>query len=315
MELNMNVSTKAKERFCEDCKIPIRLFQEPYFSDRIKLFDKFYGTVGLWNRFITELQKYDCEQDYFNECNRIQDATIDEIKTSEAYQRFNTEDMNRFSVTHKNLPGKDILDPTNDGKLFISVDMRKANFSSLRLYDKAMFGGADTWEQFISRFTKNGHIINSKYIRQAILGKCNPKRHITYEKYIMDSTLSILDDIVAEESLVFFSNDEIVYNVTDCLAPNLTKNIIEEKLDAESVVPFRVELFSLHKIGGTDGYFKKIYKNDYSYDIEFKCLDNYMMPFVLRYFSGQDVTDSDKVFFHEGLLAKFIDVPEIEVDL
>lgn len=37
----MEISNRAKERFCKDCNIPIRLFQEPYFLDRIKLFDDF----------------------------------------------------------------------------------------------------------------------------------------------------------------------------------------------------------------------------------------------------------------------------------
>lgn len=314
----MKVSNRAKERFCKDCNLPIRLFKEPYFSDRIKLFDEFYGTVEKWNRFITELQKYHCEQDYFEEYNRVKDMAINSIKESEAYQKFNSEDMNKFAIVHKNLPSKDIFKPTNDGRIFISIDMKKANFSSLHSYDKEMFGSVDTWDKFISRFTNNEHIINSKYIRQVILGNCNAKRHITYEKYLMDQTLSILYDIVAEERLVFFSNDEIVYDMTtvsDLYTLNLVKECIEERLNSESEIPFRVELFSLYKISGTDGYYKKIYQNDGEYNIEFKCLDNYMMPFVLRAFLGQEVTEGDRVFYHEGLLSKFIETPKIEVNL
>ena len=34
-----------------------------------------------------------------------------------------------------------------------------------------------------------------------------------------------------------------------------------------------------------------------------------------RYFLGEEITESDKVFYHEGLLAKFIDEPKIEVNL
>ena len=56
----MEISNRAKERFCKDCNIPIRLFQEPYFLDRIKLFDKFYGTVDKWIRFTSELQGHNC---------------------------------------------------------------------------------------------------------------------------------------------------------------------------------------------------------------------------------------------------------------
>ena len=311
----MDVSVRAKEKFCKDCNIPIRLFQEPYFTDRLKLFNKFYGTLEKWNIFLEGLQKYHCEQDYFEEYNRVKDAAILSIKESEAYQKFNEEDMNKYRVTYENLPNKDIFKPSNDGKLFISIDMRKANFSSLYHYDNSMFSGAKTWEEFISKFTENKHIINSKYIRQVILGNCNPKRHITYEKYLMNEVLDVLIKEVGYwfDEIVFFSNDEIVIdmdNYADCIRNrNITKSKLEEYFD----FPLNVELFYLHKINGTDGYYKEIVKGIKERSFEFKCLDNYMLPFVIRSFLGEEITDNDKVFYHEGLLAKFIEVPKIEV--
>lgn len=315
----MEISARAKDRFCKDCNVPIRLFQEPYFSDRIELFDKFYGTVEKWNRFVKALQEYKCEQDYFEEYNRVKEAAMMSIKESEAFQRFNSEDMNRFAVIHKKLPSQDIFKSTHDGKIFLSIDMCKANFSSLYSYDKEMFDGADTWEEFIDRFTNNEHIIGSKYIRQVILGNCNPKRHITYEKYLMDQVLTLfLHDIVDEDRIVFFSNDEIIYDMSktnDLQALGLVRNCIDETLADQANIRFRVELFSLHKISGTDGYYKKIYRDNGMYDIEFKCLDNYIMPFVLRCFLGGEVTESDRMFYHEGLLAKFVEIPHIEVNL
>ena len=312
----MEVSTRAKERFCKDCNIPIRLFQEPYFTDRLTLFDKFYGTLEKWNLFVEELQKYNCEQDYFEEYNRVKDSAILTIKESEAYQRFNSDDMNKYHVTHENLPNKDIFKPTNDGKSFISIDMRKANFSSLHHYSADMFG-VNTWEEFIGKFTDNQHIINSKYIRQVILGNCNPKRHITYEKYLMDILLTdLLEKHIPIERVVFFSNDEIVIDVSDMNKSRqalLAFNIEQYLKDASP--KFKVELFTLYKINGTDGYYKEIVNNDGEKDIEFKCLDNYMMPFIIRHFLGEEVADSDKAFYHEGLLAQFIEVPKIEVNL
>lgn len=311
----MDVSTRAKERFCKDCNIPIRLFQEPYFMDRLTLFDKFYGTLEKWNIFLEELQKYHCEQDYFEEYNRVKDAAILSIKNSEAYQRFNADDMNKYCVTHENLPNKDIFKPTNDGKAFISIDMRKANFSSLHHYSADMFG-VNTWEEFIGKFTDNQHIINSKYIRQVILGNCNPKRHITYEKYLMDILLTdLLEKHISIERVVFFSNDEIVIDASDMNKSRqilLAFNIEQYLKDASP--KFKVELFTLHKIDNTDGYYKEIFKENGEKEIEFKCLDNYMLPFVIRGFLGEEITDSDRVFYHEGLLAQFIEVPRIEVD-
>lgn len=313
----MEVSIKAKERFCKDCNIPIKIFQEPYFTDRLKLYDGFYGTLEKWYVFLNELQKYHCEQDYFEEYNRVKDAAILDIKNSEAYQRFNEEDMNKYSVTHKNLPNKDIFKPSNDGKCFISIDMRKANFSSLHHYDSAIFGDASSWEEFIGRYTDNRHIINSKYIRQVILGNCNPKRHITYEKYLMDGVLTYLTKVcISIERIVFFSNDEIVIDLSDM---DMNKDIqiqfahqIENDMK-DMTVPLKIELFVLHKIVGTDGFYKEIIDKEGNIEIEFKCLDNYALPFVLRKFLGEDVTESDKVFYHEGLLAKYVETPEIEV--
>ena len=311
----MEVSIKAKERFCKDCNIPIRIFQEPYFTDRLKLYDRFYGTLKKWDVFLNELQKYHCEQDYFEEYNRVKDAAILEIKNSEAYQRFNNEDMNKYSVTHKNLPNKDVFKPSNDGRCFISIDMKKANFSSLYHYDSAIFDGVDSWEEFIEKYTDNQHIINSKYIRQVILGNCNPKRHITYEKHIMDGVLTYLTEVyVSIDRVVFFSNDEIVIDISDMDKSEqaLIKYQIENGM-RDMPVPLKTELFVLHKIVGTDGFYKEILNNEGNTEIEFKCLDNYALPFVLRKFLGEDVTESDKVFYHEGLLAKYIETPEIEV--
>ncbi len=313
----MEVSTRAKERFCKDCNIPIKIFQEPYFTDRLTLYDKFYGTLGKWNVFLSELGKYHCEQDYFEEYNRVKDAAILDIKSTEAYQKFNEEDMNKYAVSHKNLPNKDIFKLSNDGKCFISIDMRKANFSSLCHYNADIFGEANFWEEFIGRYTDNQHIINSKYIRQVILGNCNPKRHITYEKYLMDGALTYLTEVfISMNRIVFFSNDEIVLDVSD-----MDKNKQERIVFAISngmkdmPVPLKTELFVLHKIGGTDGYYKEIMGENENIEIEFKCLDNFALPFVLRKFLGEDVTESDRVFYHEGLLAKFIETPQIEVNI
>lgn len=313
----MEVSASAKGRFCKDCSIPIRLFQEPYFTDRMKLYDRFYGTLEKWDVFLNELKKYPCEQDYFEEYNRVKDAAILSIKDTEAYQKFNEEDMNPYSVTHKNLPSKDIFKPSNDGKSFISIDMRKANFSALHHYDSAIFQGVNSWEEFVGKYTDNQHIINSKYIRQVILGNCNPKRHITYEKYLMDIVLThLLDGFISIERVVFFSNDEIVLDVSDLNESDQKSMVLQvENSMKDMPVPLKTEFSTLHKIAGSDGYYKEISNKNGNTEIELKCLDNYELPFVLRTFLGEEITESDKVFYHEGLLAKFIEIPRIEVKL
>lgn len=314
----MIISDKLKERFCKDCNIPLRLFHEPYFTDRLKLYDKYYNTLSKWDLFVEELQKYNCEQDYFEEYNRVKDAAINDIKKSDGFQKFNEEDMNKYSVKYTGLPSKDIFKPSNNGKWFISIDMRKANFSDLKHYDPSIFGEAETWEKFIGKYTSNKHIIDSKYIRQVILGNCNPKRQATYEKYIMGQVLEFLIDVEKIgyflNEIVFFSNDEIIIDMEEYVSCIRNREITESKIKEYFDVPFKVELFYLRKINGTNGYYKEIIKTLDEREYEFKCLDSYMLPFVLRKFQNQEITESDKVFYHEGVLSKFIEVPEIEVN-
>lgn len=305
----MEVSAKAKERFCKDCNIPIRIFHEPYFTDRLILYDGFYDTASKWDIFVSELAKYHHEQDYFEEYNKVKDDAISYIKGTDGYKRFNEADMNQYHAINGSLPCRDIFKHDNDGKSFISIDMVKANFSSLYYYDAGIFGRAGSWEKFMRKFTENSHIANSKYIRQVILGNCNPKRHITYEKFIMDGILRHLMNMFLPISrVVSFSNDEIILDVSDM------KMEVQERLAAyvseimvRLHVPLKTELFVLHAVSGTGGFYKETSDGK----IELKCMDSYMLPFVIRRFKGEDITESDKVFYEHGMLAKFIEVPEI----
>ena len=318
----MEVSIKAKERFCKDCNIPIKIFQEPYFTDRLKLYNPFYNTLERWDRFVKWLNQYNCEQDYFEEYNKVKDTAINFIKGSDAYNLFITYDMNKFEIKNKGLPSNSVFKPSNHGKTFISIDMRKANFSSLKHFGdtigESMFDNCYSWEDFMYLFTLNEHIVESKYIRQVILGNCNPRRHITYEKYLMDQVVSLLAEkfngITDIDKIVSFTNDEIIYEVNPTIYSSFAIEIvsyIKDFLSDNIRLPFRVRPFILHKIQGVDGYIKLINLAENKHIVDFKCLDNYMLPFVLRDFLREPVIESDKVFFHDGLLSKFIEVPDI----
>ena len=301
----IEVTTKLKERFCKDCKVPINLFKEPYFSDRIVLYDCMYNTIAKYDTFVRELEKYTNEQCYLEDYNRVKDSAINSIKCSEGYERFNSEDMNKYGVK-VDITNKDIYKVTNDSKEFISIDIVKANFSSLREYNPEIFGGASTWEEFISKFTYNKHIINSKYIRQVIMGNCNPKRQVTYEKYIMKKVLDSLGDHI--KNVVFFSNDEIVLDITNIDDKDTYLKMVKYLVE-DSVVPLKIERFTLHKIKGVDGF----YKEGVNGEIELKCVNSYTVPFILRKIKNEEVTLSDRTFYHEGLLAEFKEIPNIEV--
>ena len=316
------LSRKLMERFTKDCKIPIKIYEPTEFIRRIELYDKYYNSVEKWNAFYNLItSKYPNEEAYFAEYNKTKDNAINFIKETEGYNVFNNLDMNAFAIQNKGFPSKDIFHPSNIGRRFISIDMKKANFNSLRYYDESIFDNAETWEDFLRLFTSIEYIVNSKYIREVILGNCNPKRHITYEKWLMDQVLtSILNKInnnsipLSVDNIVFFSNDEIIVDITNLTATE-TDNVYDalDDIVSENPLPFRIEKFVLQGIRKNNetiiGYIRKLDNGE----IDFKCVNSFTLPFIIRALNNEPVTDNDKMFEYEGSMAMLLDTPQIKI--
>lgn len=83
----MELTPELKRRFCKNCNIPISIFVEPFFTDRIKLFSMYYNTIEELQKFVKSIEPYDCEQDYYEHYNKTKDAAINFIKGTEGYEK------------------------------------------------------------------------------------------------------------------------------------------------------------------------------------------------------------------------------------
>lgn len=339
-ELNTEqITTKLKKAFCKTFDLPIKVYQEPYFTDRLELFQPFFETIDKYKLFCSELPVCDTieqtEQQYLAEYHELQDAMIQDIKANPGYQTFNHADLSVYQVKNKNLPGKAIYKPSNHGRVFVSLDMRQANFQALRYFDPSIFQHKYVWEDYVRLYTDKIHWIKSKHLRQVIMGNCNPGRHTTYEKYLMDQVLTKLFDFGIDPDLIaFFSNDEIVIDITDTkhdpvdLVGHLNYKFMHtgSYMNERPTPPLRIQAFVLYHIDKTNGYYKLFVnspdtKNRSIKDldpleltnIEFKGLSYYEYPFVLRKILKQSPRKTDRVFYHENRLAQFLE--NIEVDI
>lgn len=308
----MKVTEKLRERFCKDMNIPIKVFVEPYFTERLDLYDTWFNTKEKWKLFLEVLSDFQTEQDYFSYYNSVKDKAINYLNSVEAMQRFMFEDdYKSWKIVNEGFPKNDIFKESFVGRHFISIDMKKANFTSLKHYDRSIVGEKETYEDFIGMFTEYEYLKKSKYIRQVIFGNCNPKRQVSYEKKLMDEVLSDLLTVLSRDRVVYFSTDEIVLDVThyadlDILLKYIANLLITKEL---SGINLTSELFELDKIPNTSVYVKKFLDEE---GLEFKCLDSFLAPFVFRKYLGQDYLESDYMFMFEGRLAKFIDTPQVE---
>lgn len=311
----MVISRRLRQRFCKDMNISIQLFETPYFEDRIKLmgFEKDYNDFV---RFVTK--EFNNEEEYFAYYNELKDKMIDFIKNSEAYIALQ-EDGLICKKPSLNIKQGDTYKDSCVGKEFLSIDMKKANFSALVKYGKVTgtkFFDSYDYEKFIKQFTPYDYFVKSKYIRQVVFGNCNPKRQIAYETSLMSKVMNLITNNseltgLLMENVYSLNSDEIIFDITGKDGKELVYNLktflsMTEMYD----LPLRVEAFKVGKLEGTKAYVK-IFNNGADYEL--KCVNPYEAPFVYRYINMQEPTKMDRYFLFEGQLARFENAPTINL--
>lgn len=296
-------SIGLKKRFCKDCNIPINLFDEPYFLQRIDALNPLYYCVCNLAIFLNELKQFETEQDYFEYYNSVKEAVIAALKSNSEYQRFNNDTIPAYHTEVK-IENRNLYIDENDGHKFISIDMKKANFSALRYYSPAIFNNKETWEDYLADFTDSEHIKNSKYIRQVILGACNPGRQVKYEKYLMSKICDYLTHSYGS-SITFYSlsNDEIILrNDTSPVSEEGIRFAIRKNSEPLSKL-VRVESFYLNQ---WEWGWRKVITSSKLPTIQFKCMSPDIIHQVVKHMYNQPVTEDDLVFRYNGQLARFL---------
>lgn len=293
-------SIALKKRFCKDCNLPIAVFDNPYFYERLCTLDVLEDCINKFDLFCEELEQFNSEQDYFEYYNESKEPIIEYIKNSPEYDRFINESFKCDFVANK----RNLYVQENDGRGFISIDMQKANFSAMKHYSSELFFDDETWEEFVCRFAYSQHIISSKYIRQVVFGTCNPKKQIQYEHYLMNILCEHIIKELPDISIYSLGVDEIIISIPDggCgFSLNKLKSVVNSCRDGIGLL-VRIDAFTLNDINV--GWIKTYY--DSSERIEFKCVDAEVYHQVVKHYFGIPITENDLVFRHNGKLAKFL---------
>lgn len=307
----MELTTQLKKRFCKDCNLSLQLYDEPYFTERVRLL----GKLDELNNFKDTLDNFKSDEDFLNYNNKVRDSIIDYIKESSAFKSLNSCDMNKYAIPEKyrNFAKTDVYKIPNIGHHFISIDLRKANFSALVKYAKETnteFFDSYNWEDFMHKFTELEYFTNSKYIRQVVFGNCNPKRQIGYESYLITKWLEQLEEKVPDISVYCIHSDEVILRA-DSLSEN-TRDIIKN-IAENADIPLKFEFFILGKITNSDAFIKCIYDSN-GYTTEVKCIQPWETPAIYRMLYGEEPSDDDLYFDFNGRLAKFNEPLEYKIN-
>ena len=324
----MLYNRELAKRFISDYKLPIPLINRECFFYHLALYQKDYNSLEYYFELVDIINKKydgDCNkflEDYYN----VRDKIIATVIESEAFQKFNTMDMKVFTIKDRpNITSNNIYNNDNIGKFFISIDLKKANFQTLRNIDKDIVFGADTYEDFIGKFTDLDYVKTSKYSRQVIFGMMNPKRHITAEKYFITQIYKkVIEQFqYLSDKCVSLATDEMIFDV-DFLRYNdkltcfaLREHI--EKIAKEIGFDVHVEFFHLRGynlvLKESRSVRKTFFMKDYfCTDGKFKLIGVPLQYHAIAYklYKGKELTEIDYHFDYEGMNARFCEEFDIE---
>lgn len=332
----INLSHSLRKRFVKDFSLPIQVFQDPYFEYMLDLTREQHNTSECLKWLEDVLQsKYYSEQEFFEYYRHLQNTIIDFVKGRDEYKEF-CNDLDILAL----LPDVPVVKLENNrrdvysqdcvGKIFISIDLEKANFQSMNFAVENMFNQPPgrSYAAFINDFTRFQYFWESKYFRQVIFGNLNPKRQQAVQKRIIDHIMHSIqtkfktlfedgsytfvnkgsDEVIIQTA---FKTEEYDYGMEELDLVDTNSKLYSAQSGIDYVLrncnlPYRLkaEAFSVGQIGDKGFYYKRKFGGDWS----LKAVPSIYWAQCFKKMMGlKTLSVNDLVFYHEGMLAKFLE--------
>lgn len=316
--MKYNYNRELAKRFVSDYKLPMPIINAEIFEHHLNLYEDDYGAMSKWNDLNHFIDiKFDGNIEAFlKEYYDIRENIIQTVINSQAYKAFNSMDMSVFAIKNKsNITSNNIYNESNVGETFLSIDLKKANFQTLKHIDNNIVLGADTYEDFIGKFTDWDYVKTSKYTRQVIFGMMNPKRHITAEKYFIHKIYEFVVSYYPclNGKCVSMSTDEIIFKLDenwdvdfDLIEAWTSKNFCGFEVNVEI---FKLKGYNLNfkKSGSTRTTFYVKEHLDIDQEHKFRLISA-PLPYhciIYKLYKGLEMEELDYHFDYEGIDAKF----------
>ena len=286
---------KDVKGFCKLMGINIPVYEHfDYYIDQYSKLDRWKNIKNLIRMYDEAEGKYG---DLFSLRMKKSNEIIEFLKTTKAYERLINDNSVDVYPTSKN------FNPV-EGKKYLSIDIRKANWVAVSNYDFEKELG-DSYDEFIQKFDVPDIFNQSKQLRQFIFGNINPKRQGRVQRSIIEELISNFSHLGLE--VVCVKNDEVIYTF-DSFEPVYE---IAQKLDSDmfKIKPFtikRVEDFIVNTRIGMLG--DELYKEIIG------CNGNMFFVNIKKYILGEPLDIRDLYFKMDGNLAIW-NVENLKIEL
>lgn len=291
-----DINQVMNKNFIRTFKLPIAIDREPYFSYFLNLLDPYYDTLRKFEMF---KKSFDAHGEMMFKNNAlILNDTLKYLSQKPEYVRFSKMDMKPFQKS-LSISKKDLYTTGNEGRVYISIDLVKANFQSLKLVEPTLFDGHTTFNDFAISRGFDEVLLNSKITRQVIFGGLSPARQQSIQQFMMEKIIiDLIDKGFKKEGIFSLSSDEMFFE-------DVGYDLEEIKETANRLgYEIRVERFDLVKP------FERAYfvKEGHDGSREFKMVSTAVMAEFIKKYEGRPLEDTDLYFYDENKrLSKFIE--------
>lgn len=268
-----NLSNKCRKCFIEYSGLSMST------DDEIE--NTLYTYLGLdvWFSMLSDaLLELGGEQEFINKHFDLISKITKSLCDSPKYQEFVDLDVKPLESTRK-FSTVNVYGPTNNGKCFMSVDLKNANFQVIR---NAGLTNKKSWSDFLNQFTTIPYFHHLKFLRLKALSSHQlfPKKQqiLWHNTIIQIYDALIKDQIVPYQSLAALNSDEIIFEGSD-----FKKSFIQGYLIGKfSNIETSVETFQIKRVNDNYLYFVKI--NLETKKHTFKCCNYLELPKAISLF-------------------------------
>lgn len=313
----------ARKAWIKENSFPIPTEKSPFFEHFLSTYEEYLKTKTKWESYLYEKENPK-DNDSDDLSSNIRQDIIDAISAVPEYIEFNNGDMSAYTYDPSVLKpypniGRVLFMRKNVNQYFISIDLKQANFNSLRYVSPNIVLNTTSYAELISKFTTSTHKQNSKVLRQIVFGHLNPKRQQQVQKYMMIKfALSIFEKIedFQPTDWVCHTADEIVLSLSKM--PENDKKAYASKIIAEikSIIeshpsfgkmPIHYEAFKLVSIvrpltNKILGYAKEFIVEESNKPFILKGVPTDIFAQVYRYYLKQPISVMDRVFVHDSAI-------------
>ena len=302
-----------RSRFVSDTNVPIHIIHYPFLEERHALCEEEYLAKTKYENLVSLIdERFDGNPNLFLEYyHQIRDRIINTVKGTKEFNDFLSDDSIMANIKPL-VSNRNLYTQEQDGCMFISFDMKKANFQTLRYVNPKIVFNSETYEEFIGLFTDLEYIKNSKYTRQVIFGNMNPKRIMTLEKMLTNELASKISEEYKEIPLELFSlnADEIIFKFKGNeeefeRIPNIGDYVFKD-------ITYRCNKFKLHhrqfELATSSSSLNVYEKEDYldGHRRHLHCVPSTYYPQVYKHLRGEKISQHDLIFYYEHELCQFM---------